>query len=152
MPCTENCRTCSQEKCVGLSRPNFHLLQCFNVGRITFSLTHIFCGNLPQVIQRRTNGAEDFNQLWADYKNGFGSLNEEFWIGNEAIHYITTQESYSLRIDGVDWDDNLYSATYEKFHTGTETEWYKLNLSGTASGNLSKEIHVLTALSRFAYA
>ena len=41
------------------------------------------------VIQRRADGSVDFSITWADYKFGFGSLNNEFWLGNEKIHQLT---------------------------------------------------------------
>ena len=41
------------------------------------------------VIQRRADGSVDFSITWADYKFGFGSLKNEFWLGNEKIHRLT---------------------------------------------------------------
>ena len=32
-------------------------------------------------MQRRINGLENFNKLWESYKNGFGNLEEEHWLG-----------------------------------------------------------------------
>ncbi|XP_063438398.1 uncharacterized protein LOC134719319 [Mytilus trossulus] len=37
------------------------------------------------VIQRRTNGVTNFNLLWDDYKQGFGSLTAEHWLGNQHL-------------------------------------------------------------------
>ena len=34
-----------------------------------------------QVIQRRVNGKVDFFRTWKDYRDGFGDLSEEFWMG-----------------------------------------------------------------------
>jgi len=33
--------------------------------------------------------------LWADYRNGFGSLTGYFWIGNEALHQLTSSGACS---------------------------------------------------------
>lgn len=35
-----------------------------------------------QVFQRRQNGQTDFFRKWADYRAGFGNLEDEFWLGN----------------------------------------------------------------------
>ncbi|KAK3709311.1 hypothetical protein RRG08_057677, partial [Elysia crispata] len=41
------------------------------------------------VIQRRTKGDVFFNRDWASYREGFGKLDGDFWLGNEAIHILT---------------------------------------------------------------
>lgn len=35
-----------------------------------------------QVFQRRQNGQTDFFRKWAEYRAGFGNLEDEFWLGN----------------------------------------------------------------------
>ena len=38
-----------------------------------------------QVIQRRTDGSVDFFRPWNDYRDGFGDLNNEFWLGKAGL-------------------------------------------------------------------
>lgn len=67
------------------------------------------------VIQKRQDGSVDFNRTWNEYREGFGDLNGEFWLGNENIHKITSQGDYSLRIDLEDWNNKHKHAFYQIF-------------------------------------
>jgi len=40
--------------------------------------------------QRRFNGDVSFARNWQEYKEGFGDPEGEYWLGNDAVHYITT--------------------------------------------------------------
>lgn len=40
-----------------------------------------------QVFQRRQNGQTDFFRKWADYRVGFGNLEDEFWLGNACVPF-----------------------------------------------------------------
>lgn len=50
------------------------------------------------VIQRRKIGLTSFNYDWKHYKNGFGSIRGDFWLGNDHIFRLTRQPS-KLRIE-----------------------------------------------------
>ncbi|VDI62566.1 Hypothetical predicted protein [Mytilus galloprovincialis] len=86
------------------------------------------------VFQRRINGKTDFYRGWETYENGFGDLEEEFWLGNQKIHTITKQGNYELRVDISDFDGNKAYARYVTFSVGDATTNYILTVSGY-SGN-----------------
>ncbi|XP_047377277.1 tenascin-R isoform X2 [Sciurus carolinensis] len=91
------------------------------------------------VFQRRQNGQTDFFRKWADYRAGFGSLEDEFWLGLDNIHRITSQGRYELRVDMRDGQEAAF-AYYDKFSVEDGRSLYKLRLgsyNGTAGDSLS---------------
>ncbi|KAG8188328.1 hypothetical protein JTE90_026945 [Oedothorax gibbosus] len=93
------------------------------------------------VIQRRGNFGkqEDFNRNWQDYKHGFGSLERDFWLGNDNIFALTNQGNYSLRMDMTAADNDSAYVLYREFRIEDEYANYRLHVkeySGTAGGNM----------------
>ncbi|NXW87303.1 ANGP4 protein, partial [Alopecoenas beccarii] len=87
------------------------------------------------VIQFRGNGSLSFQRGWREYKQGFGDAAGEYWLGNEAVHLLTSQAPYTLRIELLDWEGGQVYAHYGKFQLGSERQRYRLSLqdySGTA--------------------
>ncbi|NXY90349.1 ANGP4 protein, partial [Alcedo cyanopectus] len=87
------------------------------------------------VIQLRTNGSLSFQRSWREYKQGFGDAAGEYWLGNEAVHLLTSRVPYALRVELWDWEGNQVYAHYRKFQLGSERQLYRLSLqdySGTA--------------------
>ncbi|XP_045184083.2 angiopoietin-related protein 7-like [Mercenaria mercenaria] len=86
------------------------------------------------VFQRRQSGEVDFYRNWTEYRNGFGDLNGDFWLGNEHLSILTAKGDHELRIDMEDFDGNKAYAKYSKFKVYPEEDKYKLEVSGY-SGN-----------------
>ena len=82
------------------------------------------------VIQRRQDGSVDFNRDWVDYEDGFGSLTGEFWYGLRAIHCLTNQGQWELRIDYMSTSGTNGYLSYSNFRVGSAGEQYKLTISG----------------------
>ncbi|KAL0967819.1 hypothetical protein UPYG_G00257530 [Umbra pygmaea] len=82
------------------------------------------------VLQRRVDGSVTFDRSWREYKDGFGDLHSEFWLGNNHIHDLTNQGEYSLRIDLEDWSKKHKHALYESFSVDGEDSQYRLHVSG----------------------
>ena len=85
------------------------------------------------VFQKRLDGSVDFYRGWGDYKNGFGNLNGEFWLGLDKIHRLT-QTKHRLRVDLEDTTGKTAYAEYDMFAVTSERTKYQLSL-GTYSGN-----------------
>ena len=85
------------------------------------------------VFQKRRDGSVDFFLGWNDYKNGFGNLNGEFWLGLDKIHRLTVSGGYKLRVDLEDNHGNTAFANYSLFSVTSERAKYQLSL-GRYSG------------------
>ncbi|XP_039973312.1 tenascin [Xiphias gladius] len=81
------------------------------------------------VFQRRMNGKTDFYRTWSEYRAGFGNLSEEFWLGNEVLHNLTSVGPVSLRVDMQSGNDTAY-AHYANFSINSEERHYTLTVSG----------------------
>ena len=87
------------------------------------------------VFQRRLDGSVDFYRDWKAYKEGFGSLSGEFWLGNDNLHRLTDANDVMLRVDLEDFEENITYAEYKTFKVADEVDNYRLTLgeySGTA--------------------
>ncbi|XP_017595822.1 PREDICTED: tenascin isoform X6 [Corvus brachyrhynchos] len=91
------------------------------------------------VFLRRQNGKQDFYKNWNTYVAGFGDPKDEFWIGLENLHKITSQGQYELRVDLRDKGDAAY-AVYDRFSVGDAKSRYRLRgdgYSGTAGDSMT---------------
>ncbi|XP_071836673.1 microfibril-associated glycoprotein 4-like isoform X1 [Apostichopus japonicus] len=99
----------------------------------------VYCQDGWMYFQYRFNGSVDFQRDWIDYKDGFGSLEGEFWLGNEMVHYISKQRTYELRIDLLfsPLDAKIY-LQWNSFRIGPESGNYVLEELGDYSGSFEK--------------
>ncbi|XP_041094569.1 tenascin-like isoform X3 [Polyodon spathula] len=91
------------------------------------------------VIVRRQNGKLQFYRNWKNYTAGFGDMNDEFWLGLDTLHKITSSGQYELRVDLRDRGESAY-AQYDKFTIGDPRSRFKINVggySGTAGDSMS---------------
>ncbi|KAK7087986.1 fibrinogen-like protein 1 [Littorina saxatilis] len=91
------------------------------------------------VIQKRQDGSVDFFRTWEEYRTGFGSLEGEFWLGNNYIYHLSVQEPTMLRIEMTDWEGRTYYGEYDSFRIDNEKGLYRLhigNYNGDAGDSL----------------
>jgi len=91
-------------------------------------------------IQRRSTTKISFRRDWDTYKEGFGFLSQDGWLGLDKIHRLTKNNTAQLLITINDKSYNYYFAQYRKFSIGSEDTGYVLyvgNYSGDAGDALS---------------
>ncbi|XP_035699734.1 uncharacterized protein LOC118432302 [Branchiostoma floridae] len=85
------------------------------------------------VIQKRQSGTPAFDKTWYEYVNGFGSVyTEDFWLGLDRIHQLTSQKAYKLVVILEDWTNTVAHAEYSQFAVGDATSKYTLQIGGYA--------------------
>ncbi|CAC5408521.1 Fibrinogen-like protein 1,Fibrinogen-like protein A,Tenascin,Ryncolin-2,Ryncolin-4,Tenascin-X,Fibrinogen alpha chain,Ryncolin-1,Ficolin-1,Fibrinogen C domain-containing protein 1 [Mytilus coruscus] len=97
----------------------------------------VFCNMMNggwTVIQRRIDGRVNFNRNWVEYENGFGDLQNEFWLGNKYINILTSKGSFILRVELVQSNGMTYYAEYSTFVVSDASFNYALTVYGY-SGN-----------------
>ena len=98
--------------------------------------TEVYCdtgngGGGWLVVQRRTQGGnEDFNRTWVGYEDGFGELTGEFWYGLRALHCLTGQGGWEMRMDIKLADGTKLFYQYKNFTVASAEDKYKLTVGG----------------------
>ncbi|XP_038061069.1 microfibril-associated glycoprotein 4-like [Patiria miniata] len=88
------------------------------------------------VFQRRQDGSVDFYRNWTEYQSGFGDLSGEFWLGNDNLVTLTSDDSlgtWELRVDLGDWEGNTTWAKYSDFQLSPGE--YNLKYDGHVGGS-----------------
>ena len=87
------------------------------------------------IIQSRSSGPEnEFYREWSDYVKGFGSFDQNFWLGLQNIYTLTKHRDQELRIDMEDFDGNKAYAKYSNFSISGKNDMFRLSIGGY-SGN-----------------
>lgn len=83
------------------------------------------------VIQKRGqygNPALYFKRDWKDYANGFGDPAKEYWLGNRAIHNLTSSKQVALRIQLKNHTGETLIADYKLFSVASEEDLFRIKV------------------------
>ncbi|ELU03688.1 hypothetical protein CAPTEDRAFT_126294, partial [Capitella teleta] len=122
--------------CKELQNRGHHLSGVYNIWSpdIDDNTMKVYCDMVTDgggwlVIQRRKDGSQDFNRNWAEYATGFGDLSGEFWLGNQNLHSLTSNQEQEVRIDLKDYEETAF-AKYATFSVGTQSDKFRLSIGG----------------------
>ena len=143
--CITNNENCC---CLGYNNNNFNVKSSgvytiVNFCGVKCSNTRVYCdtssgGGGWTVIMRRKGGTIKFNERdWVEYEDGFGNLNDEFWLGLIPMHCLTSQGNWELRIDYHLQNKTKSYLHYNKFAVGSPEDQYPLSISGFDSIGLT---------------
>ena len=90
------------------------------------------------VFHKRYDGFVGFYRDWDEYKNGFGDVRGEFWLGNEKIHQLTEIPS-QLRVEINTTSAGNKYARYDNFTVTNEASNYTLFV-GFYSGDANDQL------------
>lgn len=128
-------KDCLQALEEGHSSSGMYLVKPENTNR----LMQVWCDQRHDpggwtVIQRRLDGSVNFFRNWETYKQGFGNIDGEYWLGLENIYWLTNQGNYKLLVTLEDWAGRKVFAEYASFRVEPEADFYKLRV-GRYHGN-----------------
>ncbi|XP_052861550.1 fibrinogen-like protein A [Anopheles cruzii] len=91
------------------------------------------------VIQNRFDGFVNFNRSWEKYRDGFGDIGTEYWLGLDHIHLLTAAVPHEIAFVAESFRGERRWARYTLFEIGGETDRYRLQKLGVYSGTLGDE-------------
>ena len=144
---------CCQPKFIGLGdvQPAF-----YPVKGGSYVLKHAYCdmrtdgGGWMGILRRDKNRELEFLRTFKSYRNGFGKLGREYWIGLENMHYFTSQPGGTELLVELVKDGVKYVAFYENFLVESRAANYTLRVSGFNS-NKSNISDALSASNGFRF-
>ncbi|XP_069107295.1 ficolin-3-like [Argopecten irradians] len=80
------------------------------------------------VFANRFDGSVDFYRGWSEYKNGFGNLTGEFWLGFDRLRIVLSAQSMKLRIAMEGYEGTSRYVEYSTFAIADEESKYTLTV------------------------
>ena len=94
------------------------------------------------VFLRNAHGLVTFDKNWTEYKNGFGNVKSNFWLGNEFMYSVTklcnshVSKPIELYVMVTGENDQSYYAMYKNFAILSENTSYTLQISHYLNGTM----------------
>ncbi|XP_064551578.1 fibroleukin-like isoform X2 [Drosophila montana] len=124
-----------QETLRGEGTSEIKIISLPRIGPFKVAIKNGTNGSGWMLIQRRVYKLMDFNQGWFSYVDGFGNLDEDFWIGLDKIHAMTKGQVHELYIHLVFSNNETRYAYYDNFAISGKSDDYKLRSLGNYFGN-----------------
>ncbi|XP_067939470.1 ficolin-2-like [Watersipora subatra] len=126
MPTMQDCQGYYE---LGYSADGVYTIEIPNSGLDAFEVwCDFFDGHGWTTIQKRMDGSVDFYIYWDNYKNGFGNIDGEHWMGNDRIHALTeTNQKLNIYLEAA--DGTYRNGYWSQFYISDESDYYRLTVS-----------------------
>ena len=117
----------------------------YNINPDGQGMLNVFCDQTTDgggwtVVQRRFSPYNvSFDRVWSEYRNGFGDLLGEFWLGNDNLHRIAASASV-LRFDLTAGSGQKGYAKYGGFTVGNAAAKFQWDMN-TYEGSIKNAIY-----------
>ncbi|KAK6180401.1 hypothetical protein SNE40_012565 [Patella caerulea] len=74
---------------------------------------------------------------WEAYRNGFGVLTGDHWLGLEYVYHLVNSRNFKLEFETRNSLNNQFKQTYSNFKIANETDGYRITSVGTFSGPMA---------------
>ena len=133
-------KTCQELKTLGENLDGVYDINPDGQGIINVFCDQTTDGGGWTVVQRHFSPySANFERVWLEYKNGFGDLSGEFWLGNDNLHQLAASSSV-LRIDLTANTGQTGYAKYGGFTVGDETTKFRWDMN-SYQGNIGNRVY-----------
>ncbi|KAK6187045.1 hypothetical protein SNE40_006294 [Patella caerulea] len=80
------------------------------------------------VFQRQKDGNVSFNRTWSEYKEGFGDVRGDHWLGNDKIYYLTNNSQMIMAAE-MNITNRTKAVYYKDFQIKSEELDYQLEFA-----------------------
>ncbi|XP_047485276.1 uncharacterized protein LOC125036594 [Penaeus chinensis] len=112
-------------------------------------------GGWTQVLRRQLSRPDqkdlNFTRSAEDYIRGFGSPSEEYWLGLENMHHLTTSSVSALRVSLVDSRLQSSSAMYNTFRVDGQDDGYRLQVADFDASSTAEDALTPHSAASFAF-
>ena len=133
-------KNCQEWYKVGARKNGVYMVHLFGIQR------QVYCymegeGGGWMAFQRRFDGSVDFHtKHWDDYKKGFGDEDGEYWLGNDILYKLTSEDKYDLFVIAENFDGETQIKRFEHFTVGSEASDYVFDYQSVYNGYSTHEL------------
>ncbi|XP_050406047.1 ryncolin-4-like [Patella vulgata] len=81
------------------------------------------------IFQRHKVSSFYFNRTWQEYKDGFGSLSSDHWLGLDKLYYLTNSHVFTAIFYMKLANSSFYQHYYREFVVMNETNNYQMTFA-----------------------